>query len=203
MQTMEISANVLVRSKVLFHNDHHTFRYQLKMTRKRATILIVLSPLVGLQEAVLNVIQWKFATVYAILMLFLYFLYAVLITTVFLLYICAYISVRARIECLNLNSGRCPASRKRSDAEFAKGMMLVLASVFICYVPKITLNIVYFIGYITRSTQDPVIHKWIKYSGMAVISNSTFNAIILVIFNKDIKACIGRFCKPKGWKNDA
>ena len=63
----------------------------------------------------------------------------VVLIAIFLLYTCTYLSLRSRVKDSQLPSttttDRKERRVQRRDAEFAKGMVLILAALFACYMP--------------------------------------------------------------------
>ena len=100
------------------------------------------------------------------------------------LYLRAYMSVKARVDQLELESGPGSSSRRDSNKEFSKAVLFILSSLVICYTP-------YIIGSIVRHRNHHAndrVALFVGFSSLLVVySNSTLNAVIFLLLNKPLK----------------
>eukprot|EP00112_Aurelia_sp_Birch-Aquarium-sp1_P002322 Seg1254.7 transcript_id=Seg1254.7/GoldUCD/mRNA.D3Y31 product="Galanin receptor type 2" protein_id=Seg1254.7/GoldUCD/D3Y31 len=116
----------------------------------------------------------------------------VVLITIFLLYTCTYLSLRSRVKDSQLPNvtaaGRKERRVQRRDAEFAKGMILILAALFACYMPYfITATVISFYKIVGRPMNDTLL-SMLYWTYLLVYLNSSCNAFVFILFNRRIRA---------------
>eukprot|EP00112_Aurelia_sp_Birch-Aquarium-sp1_P007335 Seg1799.2 transcript_id=Seg1799.2/GoldUCD/mRNA.D3Y31 product="Sphingosine 1-phosphate receptor 1" protein_id=Seg1799.2/GoldUCD/D3Y31 len=116
------------------------------------------------------------------------------IISIYVLYFRTYFAVRKRVMNLHLSTGMNDTSnnRRNAETEFAKGMAFVLLSLALAYIPYIAFAVYCGMKSITmdkRGKDDldiPVVYAghWVS---LIALTNSAFNAIILIICNTELK----------------
>ena len=161
-------------------------KYNLLMTNRRAVILVVFNIIATLLSSTIAVsgkmLNFGLASslVPSLGLLGILFIQSVL-------YYRAYKSIRQRTGQLNLNSGMQPAIEtvKKPNQEFCKSVLIILSSLWICYSPAALFTAMY--------NQEPDA-SWIMIGFfcalLLVYINSSLNALILISFNRQLKAFV-------------
>ena len=116
------------------------------------------------------------------------------IILIYVLYFRTYFAVRKRVMNLNLNSEITDTSsnRRNAETEFAKGMAFVLLSLALAYLPYLAFAVYCGLMSITMDKRGndnldiPVVYAgyWVS---LIALTNSAFNAIILIMCNTELK----------------
>ena len=99
-----------------------------------------------------------------------------------MLYIWAFMSVKSRVD----NSHLGQSNVQRIDRHFAKGVLIIIISLIGCYTPPLV--VVFYKHYLRKDIEDSVM-AWIR---IFIYLHPTLNAIILAVFNKEIKHYLKR-----------
>ena len=151
-------------------------RYHLVMTKRKASILV------GINFGILSI---EISTIAFPAIRFCYYaiampLHAVGTAIIIILYFWAFISVKARVDELNINQRRV----RSVDKHFGKGVLLIVIVVFLCYSPVLAVLICRY----NLGIQIP--DSLMSWAAFSVLLNSTLNAAILALFNREIKSYI-------------
>ncbi len=160
-------------------------RYSSIMTHRRASILISLNFTINL----IVTTMLAFASIigfYSVFHKIITCVYLVVISTTFILYIRAYMSISQKIKELNRNQ---LLSNKKSDShrDFAKGMMIVLVSLVICFIPN---HVLLMMLNIMKSENMEPSGRFLYGTLWAIIvsyMNGTVNAAALILCNRTLR----------------
>ena len=166
------------------HMKYLTY-YNTVMTVSRARLVVLYNVALNLTTATILTLSsvYGFFFVYHTMLTCLYLL---VILGTFILYLVTYRSIRRRTANLTIARDK---SRKKVDANrgFAKGMLFVLLSLVICYIPNHAIgmarNVINHAGRQPPSTFQYVLLWAIILSYM----NGTLNALALILCNKQLR----------------
>lgn len=172
----------------------HLMYYNSHMTKQRASLLIT-STVVG---NFLIGIAITAATVYGLIVYVTtcwLSLNVVILFTIVVLYTRAYLSIKRRIADTTFQSTSTAHNQKiqRPDLEFIKGMALILAALFAFYVPyEVTGLLVFFVPKTTTTQVRMNVQNAFYYSILCLYMMSCYNGIILIIFDRKLRAAFKR-----------
>ena len=171
----------------------HRNRYHLIMTHRRAALLTAANAVLN----ILNPIGFTFASlhgIYEIFTLFFLVLSFLIFGTVIISYIRVYLSIKNQIHNLNIDNDTTKATgRRSSDKEFAKAMLTILAILAMCYLPGTIAAAIDFYMIINRRPENKAFKSTMNWLYLLPYLNSSLNAVVIIVFNKEIKRKILRY----------
>ena len=165
----------------------HLMKYNSIMTKKVAIILVTVNFVASLSLPV-GLILASIYGFYALFHITLIITGNISIIAVVVLYVKTYCSIREKSNTLQLTSEvQANRAHRSTDKMFAKGMLFVLASLILCYVPFYSFSIARSVSMYNNKTENATISKCFQWSCLLVYANSSLNAILIIVFNKQIK----------------
>ena len=107
------------------------------------------------------------------------------IVIVFILYIMAFKAIKSRTDQMKLDDGlsQFTIQRRNASREFSRAVLVILCALVICYTPYLIFSIK---RYRFPKDEDKL-NMFLEYVAFCFVSaNSSFNAIIMLTFNKDM-----------------
>ena len=165
----------------------HLIKYNSIMTKKVAIILVTANFVASLSLPA-GLILASIYGFYALFHITLIIVGNISITAVVLLYVKTYCSIREKRNTLQLSSEvETNRVHRSTDKMFAKGMLFVLVSLALCYVPFYSFALAKSISMYNNEPENATISKCFQWSCLLVYANSSLNAIFIIVFNKQIK----------------
>ena len=153
-------------------------RYHSLMTKQRALLLVGMN-LVLVSTEMLTMAFPAISIFYYPTITFLHTAGAIVSV---MLYVWAFMSVKSRVD----NSHLDQSNVRRIDRHFAKGVLIIIISLIGCYTPPLA---VVFCKYYLRMDIKHSVMAWVR---ILIYLHSTLNAIILTVFNREIKNFLKR-----------
>lgn len=183
---------IVIAADRYLHMQYLT-KYNMVMTKRRGYVIVFLCFLINIGFAISTELSLLYGYFHAHQM-GLMLLYILMISVVFLLYLRSYRSIRSRVKPSFINSvsepGGIPGTRNRlrdPNQEFFKGMMYVMISLVICYIPFIIMTVVRSILHLTGHPINHTLNYALLWAYTLNFSNSSLNAIILIMLNRELK----------------
>ena len=180
---------------------HYLTKYNMVMTKRRAYVVVFLCFVINICFAISTELSLLYSYFHAHQM-GLMLLYILMISVVFLLYLRSYRSIQSRVRssCIHSvqESGSIPRTHNRlrdPNQEFFKGMMYVMISLVVCYIPFIIMTVVRSILHLTGHPINHTLNYALLWAYTLNFSNSSLNAIILIMLNKELKSQASRMVR--------
>ena len=176
--------------------------YAMKMNRKRCKMLIISDVVVNALLTLLSFVA-SYKKFFHTLNLILSIADITILTVIFILYVRSFFSIRNRISTLELGNG---LSRRnsiiRSDFELSKGMLFILLSIFLCYLPFSILEVIVDskLHSVTARDLDETLVTLYYWALLLVLCFPSCNAILFTLFNRRIRR-YGRSFLPMSKRN--
>ncbi len=171
-------------------------KYNTYMTKRRASALVWLN----LTSCFVTAGALTFATIAGLVFQFelvLVIIYCVLVFAIFFLYTKTYLSLRNRVHHLpSVRKSRVSSTEKKQRFEviFGKGMIFVLLTTGVSYVPCFLTGTIWgYTKYVCKEEPSSMLHLALFWTIILMYSNSTFNPIIMLSFNRRLR----RYIKSK------
>ncbi len=164
-----------------------SLRYNAIMTKRRASLLVIAGFLVSVFLVALIVCARIFNFFFAA-QLTLNATVSLCVFGAFILYSKAYKSVRCQTQHISLDKGipipRLFTQRRNPSREVTKSIFLIFTSLLICYTPYCIFTTISHSG----QRDENKISMHLEYvSFCLVVANSSLNAIILIVLNRDLR----------------
>ena len=150
-------------------------RYNLIMTKRKASILMCANVMLFLMEMSTIIFPDIYANYYIIAT----FIHVVTAFVSVLLYMWALLSIKSRIDnsCIN------QTNVQSIDKHLERGVLIIVVCLIVCYTPPLAGLICKV--YLQMKIPDSTI-SWMK---LLILLKSSSNAVILSIFNREVKRC--------------
>ncbi len=162
-------------------------KYNTIVTKRRAVITVVSVVLILVFQVAL-LLSARILGFFFIVQLALNITGITCIIVVFMLYVKAYRFLRAQIERMNIDKSMPRPStapkRRNPSREVSRSIFWIFTSLLICYTPFCIFTAVSHYGH--RNDEKLIVH--LEYASFCLVNaNSSFNAIILIALNRDLK----------------
>ena len=190
--TFSILATVSIALDRFIHMRYLT-RYPLVMTSHKAWALLLGNIITSISFSAICL--YKTTIGYTITAeLYESIIIAIFVCIAFLLYIKAYVSMKARSRRIILNNVGGPENIPIQDQgyEFSRLVLFILGSLLTCYTPIVVSSVLMFRDYPHITRKDLLLRT---YSEFLVYVNAAMNPVIMIISSRALRAYVGRlFC---------
>ncbi len=162
-------------------------KYNTIMTSRKAAIMVLNNLASCISMAVINVcgVYFKY---YSKSHLFMNGFAVFVYTTTFLVYYKAYRSVTRRVQEMNIQEGHAATTKRPSrNKEFARAVAIILIVLALCYTPFLIVSTVKIAFECDACKASATILIAFYCTRILVCSTSSINAILFILFNKELK----------------